>query len=207
MPSDNESGKEWGRPLRTLTEARHLRALSHPVRLALMEVLAVSGPLTATQAGELIGESPTTCSFHLRQLARYGFVEEAGGGKGRSRPWKLAHLGFSVPAQPENSEFTRAQLALDDVMLERYLQRIRRFLHSGPSYPPEWQRAATADENIWYLTAEEMAEVVEEYRRVTRRLDRRFVGRTGDAGQRPENSRPVETLFFAYPVELPGGER
>ena len=43
------------------------------------------GPLTATEAGELIGETFTTCSFHFRQLAKYGVVEEAGG-KGRSQP-------------------------------------------------------------------------------------------------------------------------
>ena len=62
-------------------DARTLRALAHPVRVALIETLSVEGPLTATEAGERIGESPTTCSFHLRQLAKYGFVEEAGAGR------------------------------------------------------------------------------------------------------------------------------
>lgn len=56
-----------------------LPRLRGPVRLALLEVLTFRGPLTATEAGQLIEESPTTCSFHLRQLAKYGFVEEAGG--------------------------------------------------------------------------------------------------------------------------------
>jgi len=68
---------------RTVTDAQTLRALAHPVRIALLEELIVSGPLTATEVGERIGESPTTCSFHLRQLARYGFVEEAGAAPGR----------------------------------------------------------------------------------------------------------------------------
>ena len=54
-----------------------MRALTHPVRLALLDAGNSQGPLTATQAGELIGEPPNTCSFHFRQLARYGFVEEA----------------------------------------------------------------------------------------------------------------------------------
>lgn len=60
-----------------------MRALAHPVRSSLLELLIIDGPITATEAGERLGESPTTCSFHLRQLARYGFVEEAGGGPGR----------------------------------------------------------------------------------------------------------------------------
>ena len=60
---------------RKLTDPRAMRAVAHPIRIALLEVLGSEGPLTATEAGELIGESPTTCSFHLRQLAKYGFIE------------------------------------------------------------------------------------------------------------------------------------
>ncbi|HWD74930.1 MAG TPA: helix-turn-helix domain-containing protein, partial [Solirubrobacteraceae bacterium] len=70
-----------------VTDPRSLRGLAHPVRLALIGLLRREGPLTATQAGERIGESPASCSFHLRQLAKYGLVEEAGAGPGRRRPW------------------------------------------------------------------------------------------------------------------------
>src|SRR5919108_2121595 len=71
-----------------LTDPRALRALAHPIRLALLGALRREGPLTATQAGALVGESAASCSFHLRQLAKYGLVEEAGGGRGRERPWR-----------------------------------------------------------------------------------------------------------------------
>src|SRR5436305_8556002 len=74
------------RPVTRLTDPRALRAMAHPIRLSLIGVLRREGPLTATQAGELIGESSASCSFHLRQLAKYGLVEEAGGGRGRERP-------------------------------------------------------------------------------------------------------------------------
>src|ERR1700686_3735301 len=80
--------------LRDVNDPKTLRALTHPVRLALLEALALEGPLTATAAGELIGESPTTCSFHFRQLAKYGFVEEADAGPGRNRPWKIINVGM-----------------------------------------------------------------------------------------------------------------
>ena len=76
--------------VRQLTDSQTLRALTHPVRIALIEALLLGGAMTATEVGERISESATTCSFHLRQLAKYGFVEEAGGGKGRSRPWRPA---------------------------------------------------------------------------------------------------------------------
>ena len=80
---------------REISDPRALRALTHPTRLALIEALGLHGPLTATEAAEHVGESPSSCSFHLRQLARYGFVEEAGGGTGRRRPWRMTTLGLS----------------------------------------------------------------------------------------------------------------
>jgi predicted transcriptional regulator len=60
-----------------LTDPKAMRALAHPLRWALLEALTHAGTLTATQASEMLGESPTNCAFHLRTLAKYGFVEEA----------------------------------------------------------------------------------------------------------------------------------
>src|ERR1019366_5338154 len=90
--------------LREISDARTLRALAHPVRLALIETLSIEGPMTATEAGERIGESPTTCSFHLRQLAKYGFVEEAGDAPGRRRPWRLVSQGVRFSAAAGDPE-------------------------------------------------------------------------------------------------------
>jgi DNA-binding transcriptional ArsR family regulator len=70
-----------------------MRALAHPVRLSLLEAFGDTDTLTATEAGERVGESSADASFHLRQLAKHGFVEEAEGGTGRRRPWKLRHKG------------------------------------------------------------------------------------------------------------------
>src|ERR1700748_927844 len=82
-------GKEArGRTVTQLTDPRALRAYAHPGRMALLGLLRREGPLTATRAAELLGESSGTCSFHLRQLAKYGLVEEAGGGTGREKPWR-----------------------------------------------------------------------------------------------------------------------
>src|ERR1700683_4333725 len=73
-----------------LTNPKAIRALAHPVRWALLEALGQAGTLTATQASEMLGESPANCAFHLRTLAKYGFIEEAGGGRGRERPWRAS---------------------------------------------------------------------------------------------------------------------
>ena len=65
-------------------------ALGHPLRVALLGLLARRATLTSTEAARELGESSGACSFHLRQLARYGHVEEVPGGHGRARPWRLA---------------------------------------------------------------------------------------------------------------------
>ncbi|MGH3152377.1 MAG: winged helix-turn-helix domain-containing protein, partial [Streptosporangiaceae bacterium] len=81
MANEDEATKT-GKSVIKLTDARALRAYAHPVRMKLVGLLRTEGPLTATRAAELLGESTGTCSFHLRQLAKYGLVEEAGGGTG-----------------------------------------------------------------------------------------------------------------------------
>ena len=184
----------------TITDPRSLRALSHPVRLALLEALS-SGPLTATEAGELIGETPTTCSFHLRQLAKYGFVEEVGGGKGRARPWRRAYTGWDAPARPDDLEYTRASQALDDVLLDRYIQRMRRAIATAPSYPREWYEAMDGSQNMLHLTADELRELVAAYRKVASDFRERYAERSQRPETRPDGTLPVETLFFAYPVD------
>lgn len=185
-----------------ITDARALRALGHPVRLALLEALS-AGPLTATEAGELIDETPTTCSFHLRQLARYGFVEEAGGGRGRARPWRLTKPGWSAPARPDDPEYTRASQALDRVLLDRYAQRLRSFVDAAPTYPREWYEAATGTQQIYHVTPAELSELTAAQRELAERYHARWDARMTDPSTRPTGTLPVEVLFFAYPVGAP----
>jgi DNA-binding transcriptional ArsR family regulator len=187
---------------RKLTDPGSLRALSHPVRLALLDAL-LAGPLTATEAGELIDETPTTCSFHLRQLARYGFVEEVGGGKGRSRPWRLTHTGWTAPAQPDNPEFTRASQALDEVLLERYFQRLARTVRAAPSYPADWYEAMSSSEYILHITSGELRELYEAVHGVIDGYYQRWGERSRDPELRPDGAQAVEALFFAAPVDIP----
>src|SRR5690242_1483248 len=106
--SDDSGSHEAGRTIKRLTDPRALRALAHPIRLSLVGLLRREGPLTATRAGELLGESSASCSFHLRQLAKYGLVEEAGGGTGRERPWRATTQFTAWPDVAENPELAAA---------------------------------------------------------------------------------------------------
>jgi DNA-binding transcriptional ArsR family regulator len=185
--------------MRELTDPQTMRALTHPVRLALLEALAVEGPLTATKAGEAIGESPTTCSFHFRQLAKYGFVEEAGGGPGRQRPWRLRHHAMTFTDVQDDPESAVAAGALDRMVRQRALARMRAFYENRGSYPREWQQATGASEFLVHVTPAELRALDQAITQILMR----YQDRLEDPALRPEGSAPVEVLVFGYPIRTP----
>lgn len=191
-------------PLRTISDVQTLRALGHPVRLALIEELSLGGAMTATEVGERIGESATTCSFHLRQLARYGFVEEAGGGKGRARPWRMTSIGFSLGAPGDDPESELAANAILRLARDRWFGRYRAWCETQASYPPEWRAAAEDSEYLFYLTAGELQQLSHELADL---LLPRLRDRLTDPSKRPPGSLPVELLLFSYPIAQPGDPR
>jgi predicted ArsR family transcriptional regulator len=180
---------------RRLTDPRAMRAVAHPVRIALLEVLTAEGPLTATQAGEIIGESPTTCSFHLRQLAKYGFIEEVTGVPGRKRPWRLVHTGMSFSDVSDDLETRLAGAALSRVLHDFYLDRLKEGLELRRDSPTAVQKATGASEFLLYVTVEELHAIDEQ---VTNMI-KPYVERIGNPKKRPKGSLPIELLFFAYP--------
>jgi len=161
--------------------------------------LSLEGPLTATRAGELIGEPPNTCSFHFRQLAKYGFVEEAGGGVRRARPWRLTSFGMHFSEQHEDPETRLAARGLDRLLRERYFTRLQDFYDNRSDYPPEWQEVTGASQAVLHVSPAELKAIDAE---ITAVLDR-YRDRMADASQRPGDSLPVEVLYFAYPFRAP----
>jgi hypothetical protein len=184
---------------RELSDPRAMRGLTHPVRLALLEALELEGPLTATQAGELIGEPPNTCSFHFRQLAKYGFVEEAGPAPGRSRPWRLTTFRMHFTDLHEDPDTAVAARGLDRLLRERYFERLAAFYESRSGYPLAWQEVTGGSEALLHVTPEELKAIDEQIMAV---LDP-YMDRLADPAKRPADSLPVEVLLFAYPVRPP----
>src|ERR1035437_1150569 len=178
-----------------LTDPKAMRAEAHPVRIALLEVLGTKGPVTPPEAGEHIGESPTTCSFHLRQLAKYGFIEEVAGVPGRKRPWRLVHTGLSFSDVSDDPETRLAATALNRVLHAFYLDRLKEGLALRRDTPTEWQQATGASEYLLYVTVDEVHALGEQMRN----LVKPFVERIGNPKKRPRGAAPIEVLFFAYP--------
>jgi Helix-turn-helix domain len=178
-----------------LTDPLAMRALAHPLRVALVELLAVADTLTATQASELLGESPANCAFHLRTLAKYGFVEEAGGGRGRERPWKSASRNITISTKQDDPRAAIAAGALSQLWLERWIERARQVFASD-SYLPGWEHATGWSRSGVFLTPEEAADL----RGQMRRLLEKYESRKSDPALRPPGALPVEWTVFAAPV-------
>jgi DNA-binding transcriptional ArsR family regulator len=182
---------------RLVDDARALRALAHPVRIALIEYLTLRGPLTATEAAEVVGESPSACSFHLRQLAKYGFVEESGDGVERRRPWRITQLGLRFDSDSSDPAVRRAGAELGGSLRERQIARYRTWLATRQSWPQEWRESSIDAEFGFWLTPAELEALGTEMMERLLALHRE---RLTDPSSRPAGAAPVELLLFGYPV-------
>lgn len=199
MDEKSKAGRETsaGRSIARLTDPRALRAYTHPIRLALIGLLRAEGPLTATRAAELLGESSGTCSFHLRQLAKYGLVEEAEGGTGREKPWRATTQLTDVPAGTDDPELAAAGGQLRVVLARQYFARLMRWLAGSRQAPAPWREAAQFGDRLLYVTPEELTELGS---RVEELLDE-YLDRLARPELRPEGARRVTFLLFAFPDE------
>jgi hypothetical protein len=185
-----------GRSVKRLTDPRALRALAHPIRISLVGLLRLHGPLTATRAGQLLGESSASCSFHLRQLAKYGLVEESGGGRGRERPWQATAMFTQWPEVADEPEVAAAAGLLSSLVAERYFDDVMRWIEARPGEPAEWQQAAQLGDTFLHVTAGELAGLGDQ----VRALVDKYLDRQTDPGLRPPGSRPVSFLHLAFPM-------
>ena len=82
-----------------LHDPRVLRAIAHPMRNRILTELDAHGPLRAADVARLLGIPANSASFHLRQLAKFGLVEEdpAAARDKRDRVWRATEeAGYNV---------------------------------------------------------------------------------------------------------------
>ncbi|GEB54317.1 MULTISPECIES: winged helix-turn-helix domain-containing protein [Streptomyces] len=172
-------------PGRTRGPDRTLR--EHEVRTALLELLAEVGTVTATEAAARLGYSSGLCSFHLRQLARHGHIEEAPHHGGRARPWRMKqHTSTAGAGEPE--PFGDLARGLEDESWQRWLAQ-------RDEAPAAW-RHDEAFSAVSYLTPEEMSRVAEAIRRALAP----YQDREQRPLARPEDARPVALIARLFPL-------
>ena len=178
-----------------VTDARAMRALAHPLRVALLDAIRRDGEITATRAAELLDESPANMSWHLQTLARYGFVEETGNGRGRSRPWRVTSDGQTFETGTTERDSATAGEALERTFLERTHNRMHRWWSERMTYPAKWRRAAFITDTVTYLTADELVSIMGEIQAIhDRYADRR------QKRNRPADALPVHLHAHGHPV-------
>ncbi len=184
-----------GRARREIRDPLVLRAMAHPFRLRLLDLVVRRGTLTSAEAAEATGESTASCSFHLRQLAKYGFVEPAAPRDGRERPWKRVEGGERIP-DSSDPVLSRAAAEAARVILDRVYAEAFSWLERHGGLPRRWQRGAVMDEELLYLTAEELSELS----RSVVELLATHRGRTTSPEARPAGALPVRALALLFPV-------
>ncbi|WP_329569642.1 helix-turn-helix domain-containing protein [Kitasatospora sp. NBC_01266] len=144
-----------------ISDPQAIRALAHPLRLDLMELLATTGPATAAQCGRVLGVPQANCSFHLRQLAKYGYVEEAGPGRDRrERQWRVAEAQPTVRIAEDGDAVVKQQL--ERLVVEREMQAILDHRARGEQAARDEERGvpkAAVTAAIAVLSADEAAEL------------------------------------------------
>lgn len=185
---------------RRLTSAEDMRALAHPLRLRLLELLGAEGAMTASEAARRVDESPANVSWHLRKLARHGFVRQ-GKGPGRERPWKV--VGQSLTFGDDAADPAAAS-ALTDVLLEREFQVLRGSLQQQSSESGEWHDATSVLQNRVWLTAEEARRIGELLHDVI--TQESLADRQQDPSKRPPGARLMAAMGWLVPCGDPADQ-
>jgi DNA-binding transcriptional ArsR family regulator len=173
-----------------------MRALAHPTRIRLIEELTLRGPMTATQAAKYVGESPSSCSFHLRTLAKYGFVEEATGGTGRQRPWRAVSIGHRWSSGPGTEASARAASdTLSAQVWRRDDDLLAAHLAQRDELPDEWTEAVVHSNFASWMTADELAAMGADLLA----LWQPYLDRLRDPATRPPGARLVHMYVHGFP--------
>jgi DNA-binding transcriptional ArsR family regulator len=196
-----ESRQRW----RLLDDPLAIRALAHPLRLDLMKIIARLGQATTADAAREMGISHGLASHHLRQLAKYGFLEQVKGKDHRERPWRLVATSYNWSGARATAEGSVAVDVLEQMTAERTIEAFLDWQQRRKAWPPAWREHTGIGESSVYLTQAELAGIVDAMDALlVRYTDERPID---DVASRPEGSVPVTFTLFAVPAGPPPGSR
>jgi Helix-turn-helix domain len=175
-----------------VTDPRAVHALAHPTRVALLDHLLAMGARTASQCAEAVGESASSCSWHMRQLARFGFVERAESADGRERPWRATATGFGYEPGRAGEGDERLENVVLATQLRAEEQALMRHLEARSELAPAWQEASVVHTYHLLITPDEL----EALQSGLDQAIRPFISLT--RVDSPEDARPVRLHLRAY---------
>jgi DNA-binding transcriptional ArsR family regulator len=176
-----------------LTDPRAMRALAHPARLAILELLHLNGSGTATECARDLGGSPQAASYHLRALAKWGLIRPVVSEDGRETRWELAARSIRFASGDDSPQFQAAARALGRRIIERDDRAVNAYLAAEAGESREWRDAATFASASVYVTPEELSEFARRFHEVMKDFER------PDEADRPEGARRVHVVFRAVP--------
>jgi DNA-binding transcriptional ArsR family regulator len=168
MPAD-ETPLE---PAVQVTDVRALRALAHPLRNRLLGQLRLNGPATASQLGRAVGESSGSTSYHLRQLAAYGFVEEVEGhGTVRERWWRARHrmTSWQVAELLDQEGGAEVQDEMARLQIDQHARVLDAWHTQKESLGPEWAAVVSLNDYGLRLRPDQARAMAEEINAVVSR--------------------------------------
>jgi DNA-binding transcriptional ArsR family regulator len=179
-----------------LTDPAVIRAVAHPARMAIIALLGEEASATATECAAVTDESPSSCSYHLRTLAKLGFVEPVPSEDRRQRRWRLIVEGHGIPKRAQDSAEVLDASGLWGQQWVAVEQRaLAQFLATEADEPKVWRKAASFSSAEIPLTPDEVLELNERFQA----LVEPYLDRISDPERRPPRSRRVRVVFTAFP--------
>lgn len=183
-------------------DASALKAYAHPLRLRMIRYLGDHGSATATELARHLGESTGQTSYHLRQLARHGLVEDdPTKGTGRERWWKPTSFRVDATQLRDDPDTAPAARAMMDAVVQGRAETMQDWVLASAAAPMEWVEASVHSQSTMSLTAAETAELVTALSGVLDEFAARAEGREDDGG--PAGSERVRVYVDVFPL-LPG---
>lgn len=165
------------RRTRRVSDPATLKALTHPLRVRLYEILTVDGPATASMLATRVDETVGLVSYHLNQLGRHGFLVEAPelARDGRERWWRTVPGGIrwsTADFLDDPGDRAVAVAALRQMEARRF-ERVQEFHETSGAWGADWLDAAYSSDTPLRLTPDELREVSAELEAVVQRWFRR----------------------------------
>ena len=180
-----------------------LRALAHPLRVRIYDILSQYGPQTASSLAERLGESTGSTSYHLRALAKHELIREVEDrGTARERWWERPAGGVSF-ANPEAMRTpagrSATQLIMNEFLRNRHQQLMDFIAQGAPREEDPWSDGTMITTATARLTPDQSADLT---RRVMALIDETVDNYRNQTG---EGVRPVTIRADIFPLpELEG---